>query len=179
MKKILLAKITSAHAVKGEVNVISYCKNEKDLEKFPLFDEKNNEIKLKIKSKNKTDQLGNLMLIAQIQGVDNRNDAEKLRGKEIFTDRKNFPKAKNNEFYQIDLIGLDVIDDKKNKIGKVLAVLDFGAGVMLEIEFEKEDKSRNLAKIETFPFKNEFFGEVNVEEGFIEIFLPEIVEIKS
>ncbi len=178
MKKILIAKITSAHGIKGEVNVISYCKNEKDLEKFPLIDENNNEIKLKIKSKNKTDQLGNSMLIAKINGVEDRNAAEKFRNKEIFTDRKNFPKAKKNEFYQVDLIGLDVINEEKNKIGKVLAVLDFGAGAMLEIEFKKEDKSRNLTKIETFPFKNEFFGEVDVEEGFIEIFLPEIVNLE-
>src|SRR3989338_3740577 len=173
MKKILVAKIISAFGIKGEVNLLSYCKNAKDLEKFPLFYEENNAIKLKIKSKNKKDKLGNFILTAKIKNVNNRNQSEALRGKEVFTNRKNFDELKNkNEFYQIDLIGLDVVEKDGKKLGKVLNILNFGGGISLEIEFEKENKTLNLTKIESFPFKKEFFGEVNVKKGFIEIILP-------
>lgn len=180
-KNIVIAKVISVFGIKGEVKIACYCQNPNDIETYPLFDKNQNPLTIKITNKNKTaigsTQDGGTILIAKISLAQNRNEAETLRGIEIFTKRENFSKLKTDEFYYTDLIGLDVKSENK-KIGKVLNILDFGAGTMLEIEFEKADEQRKLEKIENIPFKKEFFGEVNIEEGFVEIFLPDVVEIK-
>jgi 16S rRNA processing protein RimM len=182
MSKILIGKINSVFGIKGAVKIISFCENPTQIEKYPLFDEKGNSIKLKISNKNKTiigsSSSGNAILIAEIAGITDRNAAEKLRGTELFVDRKDFKKTKNDEFYYVDLIGLDVVDMESEKIGKVINVYDFGAGGMIEIEFCKNDSEKSLEKIENFHFKKQTFPEVNLEKNFIRINIPEIVSLK-
>lgn len=162
---------------------MSYTDNPQQIENYPLFDAKGNSLKLKISNKNKTvigtNSSGNSVLIAKIEGVSDRNAAEKMRGQELFTNRDDFAETSDNEFYYVDLIGLDVIDATSKKIGKVKDVLDHGAGGILEIEFSAEfygnDPKKDGDKLESFPFKNEIFPEVNVKAGFIRIEFPEIV----
>ena len=181
-KKILIGKINSAFGIKGEVKIISYCQYPSDIEKYKLFDKNNCELKLKISNKNKavigSNSSGGAILIAKIHGIEDRNAAEKICGAEIFTDRNDFKKISDDEFYQVDLIGLNVIDSCGSKVGKVLNVMDFGAGSMLEIEFDNPDAKKNLEKIENFPFKNEFFPNVNLQDQTITINIPDIGVIK-
>lgn len=183
MKKILIAKINSVFGIKGQVKIISFCQNPTDIEKYKIFDKNDREFKIKISNKNKTvigsSGSGDAILIATIDGVVDRNEAETLRGIELFTDRKDFKELSDDEFYQVDLIGLDVINEEEKSIGKITNVMDFGAGTMLEVEFKKADSSRNLEKIENFPFKNEFFPEVKMRQGTIKIILPEIVKVEN
>ena len=178
--KILIGKVTTVFGIKGEVKILSYCQNPADIEKYSLFDKNGNVVKLKISNKNKaiigSSASGGAVLIAKIEGIDNRTQAEFLRNFELFTNRDNFKKIEEeDEFYQVDLIGLTVVDEANAPIGKVLNVLDFGAGTMLEIEFEQENPARNLEKIENFPFKNDFFPEVKIKSRTIKINLPEII----
>lgn len=182
MKKILLGKISSVFGIKGEVKIISYCQNAADIEKYQLFDKSDKALKLKISNKNKA-EIGRssegVILIAKIEGVDDRTLAETLRGLELYANRQDFyKKLKKDEFYQVDLIGLDVVDEQEKIIGKVLAVNDFGGGAMLEIEFEKANSAQNLEKIENFPFKNDFFPQVDLAGGFVKINLPQIIKDK-
>jgi len=177
-KKILIAKVISAFGIKGEVKIIVFSENYKNIEKYHLFDINNQTIKLCLSNKNKasigSNSAGDFILIAKINDIDDRNKAELIRGMEIFTDRSNFKENKKNEFYIIDLIGLDVV--KQNiKIGKVINVFNHGAGAVIEIEFIHEFIPKGYQNIENFPFKNEFFPEINIENGYITIDLPEMV----
>ena len=182
-KKILVGKISSVFGIRGEVKILSHCQHPADIEKYKLFYKNDREFKLKISNKNKavvgSSGSGGAILIAKITGIDDRNEAEKLRGTELFADRADFKKIADDEFYQVDLIGLVVIDNAEKNIGKVVNVMDFGAGTMLEIEFSKADSARNLEKIENFPFKDEIFPEIDVKGGTIKIALPEIVKIEN
>lgn len=182
MKKILIGKINSVFGIRGEVKILSHCQNPIDIEKYSLFDKNDREFKLKISNKNKaaigSSTSGGVILIAKISGIDDRNEAEKLRGLELFTNRDDFKKIPDDEFYQVDLIGLNVIDEDGSSLGKVLNVMDFGAGTMLEIEFSQANEKMNLEKIENFPFKDEFFPEVNIKAGTIKIALPEIIKVR-
>jgi len=180
-KKILIGKVISVFGIKGEVKIVSYCGNAQEIENYPLFDEKGNSLKLKISNKNKAiigTSNGDAILIARIDGITDRNAAEKLRGAEIFTNRDDFGATKEDEFYYVDLINLDVIDMESKKIGKVLNVGNHGAGGIIEIEFSEENPQKNYDKIENFPFKNQIFPEVNLQKNFIRIDLPEIIKDK-
>lgn len=177
-KKILIAKVNSVFGIKGEVKIISYAQDPLQLEKYPLFDAAGNSLKLKISNKNKTvigSSNNDPIIIAKIDGVNDRNDSERMRGAEIFANREDFPATNDNEFYYVDLIGLDVIDMNSKKIGKVLNVLDHGAGGILEIEFDENSIPKDYEKIENFSFKNEIFPEVNLAKNFIRIDVPEVI----
>lgn len=174
-KKIPIAKIVSAFGIKGEVKMIVYSDNHLNIEKYPLLNAKGEAIKVKISNKNKAvigTSGGDPIIIAKIDGVNDRNASELLRNAEIFVDRKDFAPTKKDEFYYSDLIGLDVIDMNSKKVGKVADVLDYGAGGVIEIKFLDN-------RIENFPFKNQIFPEVNLENGFIRIEEIEIINAKK
>ncbi|HHN67782.1 MAG TPA: 16S rRNA processing protein RimM, partial [Thermopetrobacter sp.] len=73
-------------------------------------------------------------LIATLKGVDDRNAAEALKGRQLKLPRAKLPEtAADDEFYIADLIGLTVEDTEGRPVGRVAAVHDFGAGDLLEI----------------------------------------------
>ena len=179
-KKIAIAKIISAFGIKGEVKVMIYSNEPEKIEKYQLFFADGAPLKLKISNKNKTiigTSSDNPIILAKIDGVNDRNASEKLRGQEIFAARDSFEQTSDDEFYYVDLIGLEVIDMNSKKIGKVSNVLDHGAGGIIEIEFDQNYQQNSPEKIDNFSFKNSIFPEVNLRQGFIRIDLPEFVEI--
>ncbi len=72
-------------------------------------------------------------VVAQIQGVENRTNAEALRGARIFVSRASFPTAGDDEYYWIDLIGLEVVNRKGEALGRVLGLLDTGPHSVLRL----------------------------------------------
>ena len=95
---------------------------------------------------------------------------ELSRNKKLYTLKESLPALDNDTFYNDDMIGLSVIDYEKNKIGKILHVFDFGAGSILEISFNKTNKT------EMFPFKKEIFPDVRITEGYISFIEPDFIE---
>ncbi len=67
----------------------------------------------------------------------------------------------------VDLIGLKVLNIQKQEIGKVVNVLDYGAGTLIEIDFLPDFIPENFQQIANFPFKNEFFPIVDIENKFV------------
>lgn len=184
-KKILIGKINSVFGIKGAVKIISFCEEPLQIESYSIFDENDNPVKLKISNKNKAivgkDGGGNAILIASIEGVKDRTTAENLRGQELFMNREELNDTDSDEFYYIDLIGLDVIENESSdKIGKVTNVQDFGAGGMIEIDFNDKFRKtlpdKSLNKTENFPFKDDFFPEIDIKSNFIKLKVPEILK---
>jgi 16S rRNA processing protein RimM len=174
MKNIVIAKITSAHGIKGLVKILSFAANPADFAKYSgkIFDEKNNLYKVKII--NQVPGGNNDFFVAKVEGIEDRNAAEKLGNTELFIKRSDLKKVKKDEFYYVDLIGLDVLNVDRKKIGKVLSVNDFGAGGVVEIGFDE-----SLNRIENFAFTNQIFPEIDIEKGFLIIDFPEEIEAKD
>ncbi len=78
-------------------------------------------------------RLNNKKLIVHPTNCFTRNDAEKLRGKKIFSKSSDFPNLNQNEYYIKDLIGCSVDFNNGENIGKVINVNNFGAGDLLEV----------------------------------------------
>lgn len=70
---------------------------------------------------------------ARLTGVATREEAEALRGLRLHVPRDRLPELAPDEFYHADLLGLPIFDGGGVEIGRVRAVLDFGAGDILEI----------------------------------------------
>ena len=71
----------------------------------------------------------------RLSGVQSREEAEALRGQRLYVPRSALPALEDeDEFYHSDLIGLTVEDLRGETLGVVLAVLNHGAGDMLEVK---------------------------------------------
>ena len=73
-------------------------------------------------------------LVAKWEGCDSPEAADALKGAAIAVARSDFPQLAGNEYYWVDLIGLQVIDRKGRKLGSVKALRACAAHDLLEIE---------------------------------------------
>jgi len=80
-------------------------------------------------------------VVATAHGVDDRTAAEALRGSRIFISRSNFPKAADDEYYWVDLIGLDVINREDVALGVVKELLSTGAQTVLVMDYQEDGKT--------------------------------------
>ena len=84
--------------------------------------------------------------MARFEGIEDRSAADALRGTLVEVERSALPPLEAGEYYHADLIGLPAADRDGNPVGTVVAVENYGAGDLLEIE--RHDGSRSL-----IPFK--------------------------
>jgi 16S rRNA processing protein RimM len=72
--------------------------------------------------------------IARFAEIGDRDAAEALRGQLVTVARAALPPLAEGEYYHADLIGLPCVDHEGEALGTVVAVEDFGAGAILDIE---------------------------------------------
>ncbi len=72
-------------------------------------------------------------IVATLHDVDDRTQAEALKGARIFIARSSFPTADADEFYWVDLIGLTVLDRQGQTLGEVSGLLETGAHCVLQV----------------------------------------------
>jgi 16S rRNA processing protein RimM len=82
----------------------------------------------------KSARAGSNGTIARFAEVLDRNAAEALRGTELTGPRASLPPLEEGEYYHADLMGLAVVSSEGDAIGRVVAIDDFGAGDVIEIE---------------------------------------------
>tara|TARA_B000000437_G_C11545097_1_gene264814 strand:+ start:67 stop:573 length:507 start_codon:yes stop_codon:yes gene_type:complete len=77
--------------------------------------------------------------VVQIDQYFSREDVYKFKGQQIFSNKKFLPKAKDSEYYIIDLVECFIFLKNKSIIGKVLSVQNFGAGDLLEVNYNNKN----------------------------------------
>lgn len=77
---------------------------------------------------------GNNGAIARFAEVADRNAAEAMRGTELAVPRASLPPLEDGEYYHVDLLGLPAVSSRGEALGKVVAIDNYGAGDVLEIE---------------------------------------------
>ncbi len=126
-KSIDLAAVTGAHGVAGEVRLKLFGEGVDTLAEHKSFN--GGELTLtKIRSDNKG---GAIARFAEVSG---RSAAEKLRGTVLSVSREALPSLDEGEYYHTDLIGLAVVTDAGETVGRTIAVQNFGATDIIEIE---------------------------------------------
>jgi len=79
--------------------------------------------------------------VARFEGIADRSAAEALRGSLVEIDRAALPPLGDGEYYHVDLIGLAAVDGQGKAVGTVVAVENYGAGDLLEIEMADGKRS--------------------------------------
>lgn len=104
-------------------------------------------------------------VVAHAVGIDDRNAAEALRGSRIFVSRSVFPAAAADEYYWVDLIGLEVVNREDECLGTVRELLSTGPQTVLVIEYLQEGKL--LERM--IPFVSVYIDDVNLQARRIRV----------
>jgi 16S rRNA processing protein RimM len=73
-------------------------------------------------------------LVARAHGIADRTTAVALRGARLFVSRAAFPRTGKDEYYWVDLIGLDVVNRRGEALGTVVGLIDTGPHSVLRVQ---------------------------------------------
>lgn len=127
--RVCLGVIAGAHGVRGAVRLRSFTAEPADIGAYGVLSDETGErdIALKVTGMTKSH------VVAEIEGVSDRDGAEALKGVALYVPRERLPEPEADEFYHGDLVGLAVALADGTDIGTVISVQDFGAGEILEV----------------------------------------------
>lgn len=160
--------ITGPHGVRGLVKVKSFTADPSDLSAYgPLTDETGSSaFDLDIKGEAKG------QFIVRVDGVEDRNAAETLKGIKLFIHRSVLPEPDDGEFYHTDLIGLATVLEDGTNHGRIAAVHDFGAGDLLEVTLTDGGMTY-------LPFTESVVPEIDLVAGKVTVLPPVEVEVEG
>ena len=109
-------------------------------------------------------------VVAKIDGLNDRNDAEALRGCRIFLPRSAFPKAAKDEYYWVDLIGLNVVNREGLSLGCVRDLMATGPNSVLCVEFQAAQQDGSTKTDERMiPFVSAYVDSVDIAGKLITV----------
>lgn len=155
-KKVCLAVIGSPYGLKGNVWIKIFNPDPRSLKVYKvLYDEAGRAYEIMTLRMKKNG------VIVHFKGVEGRSAAEALKGINLYARREHFPSdLDDDEFYQVDLIGLCVYNGANKILGYVSGVFNFGAGDLLEICLETR-------KTVLIPFRKASVPKVCIPRGFL------------
>lgn len=147
MEEILkVGVITSTHGVRGEVKVFPTTDDVNRFKKLKnvLLDTGNEMLRLEIAGV----KFFKNMVILKFKGIDNVDDVQKYRQKDLYVARKDAVKLYKDEYFIADLIGIEVFEEDGRKVGILNEVMPTGANdvyvVKLCEEFAQNGQSEVL-----------------------------------
>jgi 16S rRNA processing protein RimM len=129
-KLILVAQVAGAFGVRGEVRLTAFTEDPLAMLDYGVLLNAAGAPVLTMK----TGRAVKGAVIGEADEIATREQAEAMRGLKLYIDRSALPPAEDeDEFYLVDLIGLEVVSPAGEPLGRVKFVANFGAGDLLEI----------------------------------------------
>ncbi|MDX2307867.1 MAG: ribosome maturation factor RimM [Hyphomicrobium sp.] len=163
---VLLGEIGPAHGVRGEVIVRSYTADPADITAYGILTDETRRNTFQVSLVRVTPK----GVVVRIAGHDDRTAVEKLRGVRLYVPRDRLPPPADGEFYHEDLIGLEATTPAGEVIGRVVAIQNFGAGDLVEIE------RAGAHETELIPFTEASVPEIDFAAGRMKVIPPDYVE---
>lgn len=134
---VILGKITGLFGVRGWVKVFSHTEPRSNIVQYTpwLVRQRGGDWKSLAVVNGKAHGKG---VVAQLEGIDDRDQAALLLGAEIAIPRRQLPAAAEGEYYWADLVGLEVYTTSGVDLGKVDSMLETGANDVLVVKGERE-----------------------------------------
>jgi 16S rRNA processing protein RimM len=161
-QKLCLGVIIGARGVTGEVRIKTFTGIPEDIAAYGALSSEDGQ---------RTFEISDVRIIKGqasviIEGINDRDAAEALKGIELYISRANLPDTDDDEYYHNDLIGLAVLGQDGETIGAVKALYDFGAGDVIEIERPGDPDV-------LLPFNAEMVTKVDIKANNIVVDIPE------
>jgi 16S rRNA processing protein RimM len=96
-------------------------------------------------------------VLMRLAGVGDRDAAEALRGTELLVPRSALPPTEEDEWYFVDLIGLEAVDGEGAALGRVVDVLEYPTIDCLAVHDGRE--------VREVPMSEPYLVDVRLEEG--------------
>jgi 16S rRNA processing protein RimM len=127
---VCVAQIGGPHGVRGEIRLKSFTVDPAAVARYGPLQSEDGRRSFEIESMRQ----GKDAMIVRLNGIDDRDAAERLRNLRLYVPRSRLPATEDSEtFYHADLIGLTVVDTRGASIGTVAAIHNFGAGDLIEV----------------------------------------------
>ena len=175
--KIEVGKIVGVWGVKGWIKLHSYTRNREDIAGYKTWFlsengaclEPNDSVKFFVKECRAQGR----GIVAYLESIDSRDQAEKLVGLKILIDREQLPKLPEGEYYWQDLIGLDVFDLSNARLGSVKRLLETGANDVLVLDSAVNDYAAETSEQKSqeilVPYTNEVVVKVDLVAGQMQV----------
>lgn len=146
--------IANTHGIRGEVKVFPTTEDPKRFEwlKEVLLDTGKEMLSLEIAN---VRYFKNLVIL-KFKGIDNINDIERYKGKDLFVTRENAIPLEEDEYYIADIIGATVYTEDGKEFGTLADVLETGANLVYVVQHEGKEV--------LLPVIPDCVKDVNVEE---------------
>lgn len=163
-ERLRVGVIASTHGIKGEVKVFPTTDDSTRFRKIKqvILDTGKERLELEIEGVKFFKQFA----ILKFKGIDNINDVEKYKGKELYVTRENAQRLGRNEYFIADLLGICVTEDTGRELGTLKDVIETGANDVYVIEMK--DKKELL-----IPAIKQCILDVDVEAGTMQVHLLE------
>ena len=159
---VLLGKVTKPHGIKGEVKVYPYSREPGSFIQYSrvLLGSSSNAIPVEYRIERA--RIQNNLVLLQLEGCDNRNDAEGLVNSLVYVHENELPEPDEDEFYLRDLEGRKMVTDQGQTIGIVSDILINGSQDLLKVTDGKQEY--------IIPLVPEFL--VSIDENEVRVSLP-------
>ena len=138
---VCLGQIGAPHGVRGEVRLRSFTAEPEAIATYGALQTEDSRA-IEIESLRPAKD----HFVASLSGIHDRDAAAELANAKLYVPRERLPQlADPEEFYHSDLIGLAVVDRAGQRLGSVIAIHNFGAGDLLEVQLDTSNKTELLA----------------------------------
>lgn len=161
-QKFQVGVIASTHGIRGEVNVFPTTDDSKRfklLKEVTMESEREGAVLLHIQSV----RFFKKFVIIKFKEYDDINQVERFRGNILTVPREQAVKLEEGEYYIQDLIGIDIVDEEGNRLGKLIDVLQTGANDVYEME--RADGGPNVL----IPAIKQCILDVNIDSNIMKI----------
>jgi 16S rRNA processing protein RimM len=162
-QRVCVGRIGAPHGIRGDVKLHSFTAEPMAIADYGALESEDGALSLTLETVRPTKDA----LVARFKGIDDRSAAERLRNVELYVPRDRLPAPTAGEFYHADLIGLAAVTSDGAAFGTVVAVHDFGAGDILELQ------PRTGGATIMLPFTDAFVPSVDMAGGRIVVKPPE------
>jgi 16S rRNA processing protein RimM len=161
-QRVLMGVITGAHGVRGQMRVKSFTAAADGLTAYGPLEDERGERRFAL------ERVGTAkgVLIMRLDGITDRDAAERLKGVRLYLPRAALPEPGEEEYYHADLLGLAAQLKDGSALGRVRAVHAYGAGDSLEVE-------RPDGRTVIVPFTTAVVPVVDIKAGKLVVDPPE------
>lgn len=122
--RIEVGEFVNTFGIKGEIKVYPYVDYLEDIKTIYIKNEKMTISKIRFQKN---------VFIIKLKGIDDINLIEKYKGSKVYIDEADLPKLPEGQYYDHDLIGLDVITDDGKNLGKLDDIFNTGANDIYQV----------------------------------------------
>jgi 16S rRNA processing protein RimM len=167
--RVCLGQFGAAHGVRGEVRLYSFTADPPAIASYGALESEDGRV-FEIEAMRPAKD----HFVARISGIADRNAAELLKNVKLYVPRERLPEPDEpDEFYHADLVGLSVVDREGQKLGTVVAVHNFGAGDLIEMNPEGGGKT------ELLPFDELHVPVVDIAAGKLVAIRPQGSDVQN